>query len=67
MLKSSAQRALALAGLRLSRIPKEADAPREYIEASMIEAARNAGMYVGDHAEAQWDEVGKSRSIVETL
>jgi len=33
----------------------------------MIEAARNAGMYVGDYAEAQWDEVGRSRSIVETL
>lgn len=67
MLKSAVQRALGVAGLRLSRIPKEADAPKEYIEASMIEAARNAGMYVGDYAEAQWGEVGRSRSIVDTL
>jgi hypothetical protein len=67
MLKSCVQRALAVAGLRLSRISKAEDAPREYIEPSMIEAAKEAGMYVGDYAEIQWGEVGRSRSIVETL
>jgi hypothetical protein len=67
MLKSSVQRALAVAGLKLSRIPKEVDAPREYIEPSLIEAADKAGIYVGDYAEQEWGEVGRSRSIVETL
>ena len=67
MLKSSVQRALAIAGLRLSRIPKEVDAPREYIEPALIQAAEKAGVYVGDYAEREWGEVGRSRSIVETL
>jgi ubiquinone/menaquinone biosynthesis C-methylase UbiE len=67
MLKSSVQRALAAVGLRLSRIPKELDAPQEYIEPSLIEAAEKAGIYVGDYAEKEWGEVGRSRSIVETL
>jgi SAM-dependent methyltransferase len=67
MLKSFVHRALAVAGLRLSRIPKEVDAPREYIEPALIEAAEKAGMYVGDYAEKEWGEVGRSRSIVETL
>jgi hypothetical protein len=67
MLKSSVQRALAVAGLRLSRIPKEVDAPREYIEPGLIQAAEKAGIYVGDYAEKEWGEVGRSRSIVETL
>jgi SAM-dependent methyltransferase len=67
MLKSFVQRALAVAGLRLSRIPKVVDAPEAYIDLSLIEAARKAGMYVGDYAEIQWGEVGRSRSIVETL
>jgi ubiquinone/menaquinone biosynthesis C-methylase UbiE len=67
MLKSSVHRALAVVGLRLSRVPREADAPREYIEPSLIEAAEKAGIYVGDYAEKQWDEVGRSRNIVETL
>jgi len=67
MLKSSVQRALGVVGLRLSRISKEADAPREYIEPSLIEAAERAGVYVGDYAEQRWGEVGRSRSIVETL
>jgi hypothetical protein len=67
MLKSSVQRVLAVAGLRLSRIPREVDAPREYIEPSLIEAADKAGIYVGDYAEREWGEVGRSRSIVDTL
>src|SRR5688572_6098330 len=67
MLKSFVQRALSVAGLRLSRIPTEKDAPREYIEPSLIEAAEKAGMYVGDYAEIQWNEVGRSQSIVDTL
>jgi len=67
MLKSSVQRALAVVGLRLSRIPREVDAPLEYIEPSLIEAAEKAGIYVGDYAEKEWGEVGRSRSIVETL
>jgi hypothetical protein len=67
MLKHYVQRAFAVAGLRLSRIPKEVDAPREYIEPRLIEAAEKAGIYVGDYAEQEWGEVGRSRSIVEAL
>lgn len=67
MLKSCVQQALAVAGLRLSRIHKEVSAPREYIQLPLIEGAQKAGMYIGDYAELQWGEVGKSRSIVDSL
>jgi SAM-dependent methyltransferase len=67
ILKSGVQRVLAVAGLRLARIPKKIEAPREYIDLSLIEAAEKAGVYIGDYAEKHWGEAGRSRSIVDTL
>lgn len=68
-------------GLQITRLPRQAQipaaamqeadtvpaAPSLYMDAAMIIAAQAAGVYIGDYAEAQWEEVGIAKRAVENL
>lgn len=76
-LKNNLKKSFAALGFHISRIPpvpseacpksEAPDAPSLYMEPAMIQAAAQAGIYIGDYAEAQWGEVGSAKSMVETL